>query len=101
MKGDGLKELEIKTDENWFTIIFPRKEEVKDRETKGEGVSEGVKQLLAYIRKNPGKRTSQISQELKVPIKTLERWIKKLREKEYIEYIGSSKTGGYYAKETK
>jgi len=32
------------------------------------------------------------------PAKTIERWIKKLREKGKIEFRGSKKAGGYYKK---
>jgi ATP-dependent DNA helicase RecG len=39
-----------------------------------------------------------ISESLDVPLKTVERWIKKLRNESRIEFIGSSKTGGYYLK---
>ncbi len=61
-----------------------------------EGVSEGVNSLLVYIRKNPGQRIIHISQALKVPQKTLERWIKKLKKERKIKYKGSFKTGGYW-----
>ncbi len=61
-----------------------------------EGVSEGVNLLFAYIRKNPGQRAPHISQALKVPQKTLERWLKKLKKERKIKYKGSAKTGGYW-----
>ena len=63
-----------------------------------EGINEGIKKLYNYIKNNPHKRTSQISKDLQVPIKTLERWIKKLKEEGKIEYVGSKKTGGYCVK---
>jgi ATP-dependent DNA helicase RecG len=34
-----------------------------------------------------------------IPVKTLERWLKKLREQNMIEFKGSPKTGGYRKKE--
>jgi len=43
-------------------------------------------------------RVSQLSQKRNAPAKTLERWIKQLKESEQIEYSGSKKTGGYYVK---
>lgn len=73
----------------------PAKE--KKGEGVNEGVNEGVKFLLEYIRKNPGKRAPYIAIMIKIPLKTLERWLKKLKVERKIKYKGSSKTGGYYA----
>ena len=41
-------------------------------------------------------RKTQIRQKLSIPEKTLERYIKILRDAGLIEYKGSKKTGGYY-----
>lgn len=41
-------------------------------------------------------RKIQIRQKLSIPEKTLERYIKILRDAGLIEYKGSKKTGGYY-----
>ena len=41
-------------------------------------------------------RKPQIRQKLSIPEKTLERYIKILRDAGLIEYKGSKKTGGYY-----
>ena len=41
-------------------------------------------------------RKTQIRQKLSIPEKTLERYIKILRDAGLIEYNGSKKTGGYY-----
>lgn len=61
-----------------------------------EGVSEGANQLLGFIRNHPSLRTPQISESLGVSVKTLERWIERLREQGKIEFRGSTKTGGYW-----
>jgi ATP-dependent DNA helicase RecG len=60
-----------------------------------EGVNEGINRLLEFIRKSPGKRVVEIAAALDIPSKTIERWIKKLREKGRIVFTGSRKTGGY------
>ena len=60
------------------------------------GANEGIRQLLAFIRKNPAKRVVEIAAALNVPLKTIERWIKTLREKGEIIFTGSRKTGGYF-----
>jgi len=63
-----------------------------------EGISEGIKFLYTFIKNNPSLRVSQISQKIDTPSKTLERWIKQLKDENKIEYIGSKKTGGYSVK---
>lgn len=68
----------------------------KQKPESDEGVSEGVNKLLIYITNNPGERIPEISKKTDVPAKTLERWIKVLRELGKIEFRGSSKTGGYF-----
>jgi len=60
--------------------------------------NEGIKSILEFIHNNPGKRVSQISELTNIPAKTIERWIKQLKEQGHIEFRGSKKTGGYYAK---
>jgi len=62
-----------------------------------EGINEGVKTVLDFIGRTPGLRAPQISKALDIPAKTLERQIRKLREKGKIEFRGSSRTGGYWA----
>ncbi len=62
------------------------------------GVSGGVNDLLAFITNTPGLNTRQLVTQLNSPQRTLERWLKQLKEEQQIEYRGSSKTGGYYAK---
>ena len=79
-----------------FLVIFHRKLEWVGR--KGEGVSEGVNSIIEYIKQNPGKRAPYIAKASGVPLKTLERWLKKLKAEGKIKYEGSAKTGGYYFK---
>lgn len=63
-----------------------------------EGINEGINSLYSFIKDNQGKRVSQIEKELHIPAKTLERWVKQLRDEAKIEYLGSKKTGGYFIK---
>jgi ATP-dependent DNA helicase RecG len=44
----------------------------------------------------PGVRIPELSQKLHVPVKTLERWIKQLRDERKVIFKGAPKTGGYY-----
>ena len=68
------------------------------KEKINEGINEGINSLYVYIQNNPNQRISQIEKSLNIPAKTLERWIKQLKEDDVIQYIGSKKTGGYVAK---
>ena len=81
-----------------FVVTFyrPEVETTPQMAGKSEGVNEGVNSLLLYIREHPGQRAPHISGALKVPQKTIERWLKKLKEERKITYKGSSKTGGYW-----
>ena len=88
-------------------VIFYRKHEDENYSVSGDEISEvanevvnkDVERLYEYIKNNPGQRTGIISEALGVSLKTIERWIKKLRDDDKIEFVGSAKTGGYYLKE--
>jgi ATP-dependent DNA helicase RecG len=60
------------------------------------GVSGGVNDLLIYIKNNPGKKSKEIKTALNLPQRTLERWLKELREQNKIIFQGAPKTGGYF-----
>ena len=60
------------------------------------GVTGGVTELLNYIGKNPGLRVVHFVNALTVPKRTIERWVKQLKEEGKIRYLGSSKKGGYW-----
>jgi ATP-dependent DNA helicase RecG len=60
------------------------------------GVNEGINRLREFVRNQPGKRVSEISAALDIPSKTVERWVKKLREQGVIVFRGPRKTGGYH-----
>ncbi len=60
------------------------------------GVSGGVNELLVFINSNPGLKTAQIKEAFDHPQRTLERWLKQLRDEGKIEFRGAPKTGGYY-----
>jgi ATP-dependent DNA helicase RecG len=64
-----------------------------------EGLNEGLKSLLEAVQSNPGIQAKGLPILPKDrPIKTIERQIKELVMKEYIERRGSKKTGGYFAR---
>ena len=61
-----------------------------------EGVNEGVKILLAAIRKNPGKRTNELALLIGKSVQTVERYVKELKGAGDIEFRGAPKNGGYF-----
>ena len=67
------------------------------------GVNGGVKSstsvLLDIIVNRPGMNTKQISKILNTPAKTVEKWIKNLKDQNLIEFKGAPKIGGYYIKQ--
>ena len=85
-----------------FQVTFYRPEakiapqKVGKGEGVSEGVNEGVKLLVEYIRMNPGQRVPSISKAISIAPKTLERWLKKLKNDGRIIFKGSAKTGGYW-----
>jgi ATP-dependent DNA helicase RecG len=61
-------------------------------------INGGVNGLLLHIQTHPGQRASEISHALNISLRTIERWLKELRENDDIEFRGASRTGGYFAK---
>ena len=121
LKGYGMKPPLIQAEGGWFCMTFMRKgphdaiETLRDKgkgfipsggrvvegvnEGMDEGMGEGVKSLLVFIHEMPGLRAPQLSKALGVPAKTLERWLKLLKERNRIEFRGSRRLGGYRRKE--
>ncbi len=62
------------------------------------GVSGGVNELLELIRSTPGRKSSDFRTALGQPQRTIERWLKHLKDTEKIEFRGAPKTGGYFVK---
>lgn len=62
------------------------------------GVNGGVSTLLTLIQNKPGLSTKALSDTLGTPRRTVERWLKSLREQALIEFRGAPKTGGYHAR---
>jgi ATP-dependent DNA helicase RecG len=93
-KSSGIQAPQFEESPNSFKVVLFKKKI-------NEGVNEGVKNmddLYRFIRLFPGLRAPHISEKTKVPLKTIERWLKKLKSEEVVEYIGSPKKGGYFKK---
>ena len=66
-----------------------------------EGTSQAITKLdavLGYIVAHPGSRVQPIATSLDFALRTVERSVRTLRESNQIEFIGSPKTGGYFAR---
>jgi ATP-dependent DNA helicase RecG len=59
-------------------------------------MDEGIKAVMDFIERTPGLRAPQISEALGVPVKTLERRLKRLKAKNRVEFRGSRRFGGYW-----
>ncbi|WP_367913163.1 hypothetical protein [Leadbetterella sp. DM7] len=101
----SLADIQIKIFDNYITFFNPGKLHPANRLNEGaneginEGVNEGVNRLLKLIEENPGNRKPYFVSSMNVPEKTMERWLKYLRESQKIEFRGAAKTGGYYSKQ--
>lgn len=117
-KAKGFKVPIWKNKDNILELTFP---EIKHRfEEDNEGVNEGVKiniegvklniegvnegvrleieTLFHLISKNPGKKASELNEQINKSVASTERYLKILRVHGLIEFIGAPKTGGYYVK---
>ena len=65
------------------------------------GVNDGVtpEEVSEFIRRNPGLRANAIAEALAIPVRSLERHLKRLREENVIEFRGAPRNGGYFRKE--
>jgi len=72
-----------------------------DGEGVSEGVSEGVAQLIDIIYQNPGQRVPFLATTTEIPRKTIERWLKQLKDRGKIEFRGAPRTGGYFVTDKK
>lgn len=54
---------------------------------------------LFQIHTNPGFKIIDMAKNTGTPAKSVERYIKQLREAELVEFRGASKTGGYFTTE--
>lgn len=61
-------------------------------------VNDVLKDILEFIKNNPGVKKPAIITHIGKSKATLTRYLKQLVERNLIEYKGSDKTGGYYLK---
>ena len=76
---------------------------LKEGELKGElngELNTGQTSVYQLIKKQEGINASLLSKELKIPFSTVDKHIRVLIKKHFIERQGSKKTGGYYIVKT-
>jgi ATP-dependent DNA helicase RecG len=81
--------------DNVTTVTFPDLS-IKTKATKG--VNEELNAIYSVIEKTPGLKAPAIASALGVSLSTAERYIKKLKDANYIKFVGVPKTGGYFIK---
>ena len=84
--------------QNYMKNIFYKNETPLDGVVSGgvNGVvSGGVTELLEFIQTNPGLRANELSKHIDTPLRTVQRWLKQLKDENKIEFEGAPKTGGY------
>ena len=55
-----------------------------------------VQAMLTFIQNNPGLSAKKMTENLNQPLRTIERWLKQLKDQSKIEFKGAPKTGGYF-----
>jgi predicted HTH transcriptional regulator len=61
-----------------------------------DGVNDGVNMLLKLVEDYPGIKSAELREKLNVSQRTVERWLKYLRDEKKIVFKGAFKTGGYW-----
>ena len=83
----------------WVTFTFVEKQVGEENDS---GVNVGVNEVLEFVRRNQPVRANSIAAQYPhVTLRTVERWLKTLREQGLIEFRGAPKTGGYFFCENK
>jgi len=62
----------------------------------GKDIKEKLASILCILNNQPGLRTTMLSSKTNIPVKSIERYVKRLKDAGLIKYSGSSKSGGYF-----
>ena len=66
----------------------------------GKDIKEKLASILCVLHEQPGLRTTMLSNKTDIPVKSIERYVKRLKDAGLIKYSGSSKSGGYFLSDT-
>ena len=97
-RDHGLSAPEFENFQHGFRVLVSAAPLTNEGVSEGvsEGVNEGVAILTELIARSPGKRLPYYAEQLNIPRKTVERWLKTLRKEQAIVFKGPPKTGGYW-----
>ena len=103
MQEAGLPAPTVGENTGFVTLVFPLPPQ---RGGVNGGVSGGVSggvgvepdTLLLWIGAHPGLKVADLAKRAGKSPRTMERWLKQLRDSQSIEFRGAPKTGGYYLK---
>ena len=108
MKKKGLNIPKFEISPGFFTVIFTRpsfnnnlklvNDPLNGGLNGGLNLNKSIENTYNYIFHNPNCKAKNISENLNVPIDTIDKHIKELVSLNLIERKGSKKTGGYYKK---
>lgn len=79
--------------------VFKLEIQTNDTNTSGGitgGITGGINELYNFIEKNEGLSAIALHEKLNTPLRTVQRWLKQLKDEDKIVYKGSKKTGGYF-----
>lgn len=93
-------DFEIKEHAGGVMVTFAQKQPELIQEPPGGGVSGETLSLLQLIRSHPGLKAAELATRMNKPKRTIERWLKQLKNSQHIEFRGAPKTGGYYPKQS-
>ena len=104
MQEAGLPPPSMREHAGFVTLVFPlppRRGGVDGGIDGGVdgGVDVGPDALLQWIGVHPGLKVSDLARRAGKSPRTIERWLKQLRDSQSIEFRGAPKTGGYYLKD--
>ncbi|CAA0242654.1 hypothetical protein TMFC_50139 [Tenacibaculum maritimum] len=91
-KKNKFKTPSWKQKNNITTVVFP---ELKAILKNDEGVKNELISIYEVIETTPNLKTKDIASIINKGLSTTERYLKKLKDKDFIGFVGSSKTGGY------
>lgn len=92
-------EFEIKEFAGGVMVTFAQKQPESPHEGVSGGVSPESAHLLQLIQAQPRLKTIELVAQTGKPQRTVERWLKQLKDSQRIEFRGAPKTGGYYPKD--
>jgi ATP-dependent DNA helicase RecG len=94
---NGNPKPELKEITGAFVVKFTRRP-ASERKGGGinGGITEGIDRLADYIKNTPGRNVTEMTAALDIPQRTVERWLKKLKEQGEIVFSGPKKSGGYF-----